>query len=586
MKTPRQKYISYLISLGLICLLSLAFATQFIEPAEANFMPIPIPQPAIVIRGDGSIDPQTAPIQRDENTYTFTDNITGYTLAVEKDNIVLDGCGYELRGTGNSTGVFLKNRNGVTVKNLNVAGFTYGIRLFAEDFMGMNSSNNALYNNVVTGNEYGVYISSSFDNVLRGNHMNNNTYNFRIRGGFISEGGPGYINDIDDSNTVEDKPLIYWVNVKNRVAPSNAGYVAFVNCVNVTAAGLSLSHNGQGTLLASTINANVTQNNITKCTSGIHLFNSTNISITKNNLSGNANGIRGDSSSNNLMETNHIANNEIGIYFTSTSKDNLISRNNITANTKDGVNLWGSTNTDLTENNFTLNSETGINLFDSRSNKITANTIAENIGIGIKLWYNSNENLFSANNIQNNSIGILINDSFDNRVIKNNLSNNAEWGMRFEGDQNNNIIWQNNFVNNRPAGDGLQVSVTGTGILEPRPGGGNIWDNGTGGNYWSDYTAKYPNTSEIGNSETGNTPYVINENNIDHYPLITPYNNLTPNPTQTPQAQTPSQTPASSNSPNPTPSPSIPEFPVGTSILFSLLAVATLVLVVQKIKRH
>ena len=585
MKTPRQKSISYLISLGLICLLASAFAAQFIEPAEANFMPIPIPQPAIVIRADGNIDPQTAPIQRDGNTYTFTDNITGYTIAVEKDNIVLDGGGYELRGTGNSTGVFLKNRNGVTVRNLDVTGFTYGVRLFAEDFMGMNSSNNALYDNVVAGNEYGVYISSSFDNVLRGNRMSNNTYNFWISGGFISERGPGYINDIDDSNTVENKPLVYWVNVENRVVPSNAGYVAFVNCVNVTAAGLSLSHNGQGVLLASTINASVTQNNITKCASGIHLFNSTNTSITQNSLSGNVNAIRGDSSSNNLMETNHIASNEIGIYFTSTSKDNLISRNNITANTKDGVNLWGSTNTSLTENNFTLNIETGINLFDSCNNKIAANTIAENIGIGIKLWYNSNENHFSANNIRNNNIGILINDSFDNLIIENNVRDNAEWGMRFEGDQNNNVIWQNNFINNRPAGDGLQVSVTGTGILEPRPGGGNIWDNGTAGNHWSDYTARYPNATQTGSSGTGNTPYLINENNIDHHPLIAPYNNLTPNPPQTPA---PSQPPTSttSNSPNPTPSPSIPEFPVGMLILFSLLAVSTLVLVVPRVRRH
>jgi hypothetical protein len=52
----------------------------------------------------------------------------------------------------------------------------------------------------------------------------------------------------------------------------------------------------------------------------------------------------------------------------------------------------------------------------------------------------------------------------------------------------------------------------------------NFWDNGSVGNYWSNYTLKYSNASELGNSGVGDTPYVIDQNNIDHYPLIHPYN--------------------------------------------------------------
>jgi len=51
----------------------------------------------------------------------------------------------------------------------------------------------------------------------------------------------------------------------------------------------------------------------------------------------------------------------------------------------------------------------------------------------------------------------------------------------------------------------------------------SIWDNGTSGNYWSDYLTRYPNASEIGNTGVGDTPFYINENNIDHYPLMEPF---------------------------------------------------------------
>jgi hypothetical protein len=48
----------------------------------------------------------------------------------------------------------------------------------------------------------------------------------------------------------------------------------------------------------------------------------------------------------------------------------------------------------------------------------------------------------------------------------------------------------------------------------------NFWDNGSVGNYWSNYTIKYPNACEFNNTGVGDTPYVIDQNNIDHYPLM------------------------------------------------------------------
>jgi hypothetical protein len=47
----------------------------------------------------------------------------------------------------------------------------------------------------------------------------------------------------------------------------------------------------------------------------------------------------------------------------------------------------------------------------------------------------------------------------------------------------------------------------------------NHWE----GNFWGDYSTRYPNASEIGDSGIGDIAYVIDANNIDNYPLMAPY---------------------------------------------------------------
>jgi len=54
----------------------------------------------IYIRADGSIDPPTPNIITADNvTYTFTDDNYD-SIVVERNNIVVDGAGYTLQGTG------------------------------------------------------------------------------------------------------------------------------------------------------------------------------------------------------------------------------------------------------------------------------------------------------------------------------------------------------------------------------------------------------------------------------------------------------------------------------------------------------
>jgi parallel beta-helix repeat protein len=485
---------------------------QFVRLAEANFMPMQIPQPALIIRSDGSVDPSTAPIQRDGNVYTFTDDIVGYTIAFECDNVVIDGGGYSLIGNGNSTGIFILNRNGITVRNMKVSNFFYGINLIADIYMGATSSSNNLSDNILTNNEYGIFISSSSSNVLRNNIMNNNTRNFGVQG--------KYAQDVDVSNTVNGKPIIYWVNQRDRTVPSDAGYIALINCTNVTVKHFTLVDNGQGIVLVSTTNSAINENYIANMGSGIYIQESSGNTISGNNLAKNGDGIRGQASSNNDMSSNYITNNENGIYFTGASENNVISRNTVAANTVDGIHLWGSRDTDVDGNTITGNTENGINFFDCRDNRIFGNTITGN-GNGIKFWYDTSNNIVSENYIAKNNLGILIDSSFDNSIIGNMITENNGWGMRLTGSQNNNMIYHNSFVNNYVE-EGLQVSIPGQWPLETLPGRGNVWDNGKEGNYWSDYLTRYPNATDNDGSGIGDTPFYINEYNSDRYPLMNP----------------------------------------------------------------
>ncbi len=63
----------------------------------------------------------------------------------------------------------------------------------------------------------------------------------------------------------------------------------------------------------------------------------------------------------------------------------------------------------------------------------------------------------------------------------------------------------------------------------------STWDNGSLGNYWGNYSARYPNASEIDNTGIADTPYFIErdeytsrdypdeDNNVDRFPLLYPY---------------------------------------------------------------
>lgn len=482
-----------------LLLFSLLVGVQFIRLAEANFLPAQKPQPVFTILSDGSVDSLAAPIQRNGEVYTLTDDIIGYAIAIERDNVVLDGGGYTLQGNGNSTGVFIRNQNGITVRNMEIRDHFFGIRLLTDYYIEEITGNHVVSGNNIANNTYGIYISYSSDNVLRNNHMKNNKHSLYVTYSPLGQNIASFVHDIDPSNTINGKSVYYWVNQQGKTIPSAAGYVMLVSCTNIQVQNLELTGNGQGVLLVSTTFSTITSNNITNDSGyGIYLYKS----------------------SNNCITENIIANKDDNGIYLYQSSNNVFSENTITANNQDGIHLLDCSHNSMTGNTIRLNNG-GIYVHSGgANNSIGGNTITENIEYGVSLDWANNNNLVSENFIAENGLGIYIRESSHNWITGNTIKDNNGWAIRLEGGQRDNVIYHNYFIDNNVE-VGFQVSIPGLwqpGVWEP--GNPNVWDDGERGNYWSDYLTRYTNATEIGGSGIGDTPFYINPNNIDHYPVM------------------------------------------------------------------
>ena len=127
----------------------------------------------IYIRADGSVE-GTDKIQRDGEVYTITANITNQSIVVERDNIVVDGAGYTLdgtgtyhgRGTNEAIGVNVTGQSGITIRNFKITSFFDGINLLF-------SSNNTIYGNNITNTDAGIIIDESSYNIVSNNGVQN-----------------------------------------------------------------------------------------------------------------------------------------------------------------------------------------------------------------------------------------------------------------------------------------------------------------------------------------------------------------------------------------------------------------------------
>jgi len=255
-----------MLALLLTGMLTLAFN---IQPAKASG--------TIYIRADGSVDPPTAPIQRDGDVYILTDNITSDAvgITIEKDNVTLNGMGFTISGLsvpyyiGIQLGTYTNNIADITVRNIHIRGFYYGI-------WGSGCSNsNILDNDLSDEGPCSILLFGGNNNIISGNNIHSSGEGITLQTVAPLTGG---IGNVVSNNTV-------------------------INCTYF----------------------------------GIYFYGSDNNTIYGNNLINNYDGIFFHSSNNNTISSNNIANSiEYAIKFESAHfpyGNNKIFHNNLVNNT-------------------------------------------------------------------------------------------------------------------------------------------------------------------------------------------------------------------------------------------------------------
>lgn len=214
---------------------------------------------------------------------------------------------------------------------------------------------------------------------------------------------------------------------------------------------------------------------------------------------------------------NIMMNNEHGLELHNFSYYNTISRNIIIENNKWGLHVIDSHYNNVSENivGGSLWGSIGIHGF-STHNRISENDIGNNSNFGI-IIDGSEYNSVHGNNIANNLWGISVQYSASYNTISRNKIANNDYGIKLESNTYANTFYHNNLVNNT-----FQTSFVGYNYA-------NSWDDGypSGGNYWSDYTGvdekNGVNQDHPGGDGISDTPYIIDANNQDRYPLMKPY---------------------------------------------------------------
>ena len=262
------------------------------------------------------------------------------------------------------------------------------------------------------------------------------------------------------------------------------------------------SGGGEGFTLSSINNVTIINTNITNYHNGVHLvFASDGNTFSNNTITNNIyDGIYLDSSGGNTFSNNTINHNDDGGVRLISSFNNKFSNNILTDNDA-GIRLNFASDNNTFSNNAITHNDDGVHLAYSSGNTFSSNAITHNYYDGVHL-YSFSSNKFSNNTITNNEYGVCLRASSSNNSFSNNTITNNEYGVHLASSSGNSF-YHNIFVFNNVQFY-TQSSV-------------NIWDDDSKGNYWDDYGELDTDGDGI-----GDTPYVIDANNTDRFPLVVP----------------------------------------------------------------
>jgi len=371
------------------------------------------------------------------------------------------------------------------------------------------SDYNLLFENTLTGNLKAIYIRESSNNTLRQNIMTDNEEHLVVYCGdtVYPQGLLRFIHDVDESNTVDGKPVVYWVNEHNKTVPSAAGHVVLVNCTNIRIENLNIA-DGSGLQLAWTTDSYITKNTVSGY--GIRLYHSSNnvvsendvclidlyfssnSSIHRNNVTTNSKGITLSAAAYNNITENNISGSFFGVHVeyvltiggvsdpdpnatiydkrTYESSYNIVSGNNITATTR-GISISYSSNNTVEDNSITKN-DYGVSV-GGDNNRVIGNSITDN---NCGIFLGSSNNTVSKNCLSNNSDGVHLCYASNNFVSGNKISNSTT-GVNLEASSDNCLV--ENRITNGLCGFNItrHVNVLGSYIYYQESFRNNISEN-------------------------------------------------------------------------------------------------------------
>jgi parallel beta-helix repeat protein len=384
---------------------------------------------------------------------TLTKNHEGVLFAYTKNSKMEN-----ITASNNSEyGIHLRYSNNNTISNSNTSSNgCYGIclRYSSDNTLSNNtansnnwhgillrdsSNNNTLTNNAVSLNiEYGIWLLGSSNNTLTNNTISENMYNFGVNGhGYTLS---DYTQDVDTSNTVDGKPIYYWVDKEDKQIPDDAGFVGVVNSTNITVRDMSLTKNEVGVLFAYVGNSRIENVTASANRYGIHLYHSSNGTLSNSTADSNSwPGISLMYASNNSLTNNTCSNSSCGIGLCYSSNNNTLTKNTASNNGR-GISISSSSGNTLSGNIVNSNRYGGIRLWDSGNNNVTCNWVQNNTWNGFCLsGYDGSPN----NNISYNNI--IENGDYN--------TSTGSWEWQFYNDQPYIVEAQHNYwgvgMNNR-----------------------------------------------------------------------------------------------------------------------------------------
>ncbi|MBN1801065.1 MAG: right-handed parallel beta-helix repeat-containing protein, partial [Candidatus Lokiarchaeota archaeon] len=418
---------------------------------------------------------------------------------------------------------------------------SYGIQI-------SHRNNNTVSGNTAIENEYGFYLIEADDNIISGNMAIGNTYGFytytacknSISGNTVINGSIGISLDCSSNkniiaaneiSNISNRGIFLCQESNNNTISENTlsyntnyGIEIYRGCYNNNITGNVMNNNKIGVRLYSCRQSILHDNSIigggllvsgeiddlkthsidtSNLINGKKLYYYVNeIGLNESNFD-NAGQVILINSSYCVISQQNMTNTYYAIYLQSSSH-NIIS-NNYMGNNSRGIYLYRSCYDNTFLNNIVcFNSEYGIYLLNEcQNNNIINNTVSSNGDYGIYLYTYCDNNTILGNIASYNYRGIYLEFNDDNNVLKNQVIKNIDYGIYLFFCEDSTIS-QNSIIEN--------------GMNARDDSGDNQWDNGSVGNYWSDYTG----VDEIEPFGIGDTPYNIygNTGAQDKYPII------------------------------------------------------------------